>query len=261
MNTNAKDKLTPFIATSVLLHGGLFLAVVFAPAIFPATAEMPWGTTTIEGARVGVTDSLPGIPLPSPPVVRDDAKPNESDTLNPPEPEPAKPADKVPDLPPPEIKIPSKTAKPEKKPPPAPPRTASRGDAPPADPTPSNAVPGRGGQIALPYGAAASGSAQASFGGDGTFGTRFPEYVVSMTRAIQLAWQEAGVPRGTPRVYVTFTIGRRGTVSNLEVAQSSGSVQLDNSARRAVMAARIPPLPPAYSGSTVDVRFYFEYTH
>jgi hypothetical protein len=36
---------------------------------------------------------------------------------------------------------------------------------------------------------------------------------------------------------------------------------MDSSAKRAVMAASpLPSLPPAYSGSSIDVRFYFEYS-
>ena len=57
-----------------------------------------------------------------------------------------------------------------------------------------------------------------------------------------------------------FTIGKHGQVSNLEIDQPSGSAQLDGSGKRAVQRASIPPLPQAYSGSSVDVRFYFEYS-
>jgi TonB family protein len=257
---DTKDKLGPFIATSVVLHVGLVLTVIFVPGLFPTRGDASWGTSTDNGIKVGVASSLPGIPLPSPPVVQEDVKPNDSDTLNPPEPEPPKPVEKVPE--PDAVKVPSGKTTPEKKKPPEPaPKTAKNEVLPPST-APSNAVPGQGGQIAIPFGGPQAGAGQATFGGDGTFGMRFPEYVVAMTRAIQLVWQEniGGVPPGTPRVYVTFTIDRRGQASNIEVAQSSGSVQLDNSAKRAVLAARLPSLPTAYSGSTIDVRFYFGYT-
>src|SRR5688572_33508469 len=92
----ANDKLTRFIGMSVVLHGGLFAAVVFAPALFPSHATATWGTNTISGMKVGSTSSLPGIPLPSPPVVHEDAKGNDSDTLNPVEAVAPKPVDKVP---------------------------------------------------------------------------------------------------------------------------------------------------------------------
>jgi TonB family protein len=160
-----------------------------------------------------------------------------------------------------DIKIPTGKTKPDK----TPPKQASNVTPPNETTTPSNAVPGQGGQAALPFGGTATGSGQASFG-DGTFGSRFPEYVTNMTRALRDAWENSiGVQRSSlPRVYVTFTInrgnGRRGEVSNLEIDKSSGSPQVDNSARRAVTIATVPDLPREYSGSNVEVRFYFEYT-
>ena len=64
----ARDKMSPFIATSALLHVLLVAIVVFVPSLFPARTEATWGASTDKGARVGVTTSLPGIPLPSRPV-------------------------------------------------------------------------------------------------------------------------------------------------------------------------------------------------
>jgi periplasmic protein TonB len=250
----ANDKLSSFLVASAALHGFLFIAVVFGPTLFPARTALSWGTSTDKGIKVGVTQSLPGIPLPSPPVVQENAAATSSKTLNPAEVVPkAKPVPSVAD-----IKVPTGKTKPEKS---KPPQVASNVQPPKEAPAPSNAIPGQGGQAALPYGGTAGGAGQASFG-DGAFGTRFPEYVRAMTTAMQNAWQSSvGFQRGVPpRVYVTFTIGKRGEVSNLEVAQGSGSSQLDNSARRAVLTAKLPPLPREYSGSSVEVRFYFEYT-
>ena len=253
------DKLSPFLATSVVLHALLVVVVMFGPALFPAQEPVLWGTSNDPNIRVGVTSSLPGIPLPSPPSVQETAKGYTGKSLNPPEAAP-KPEPSTPEA---EVKVPSPTAKPEKKPDPAPPRVA-RNEPPSTEAVPAvpNAIPGRGGQMSLPYGQVGAGTGQATFG-DQTFGTRFPHYVNAMTNAIRTVWQETiAVPRGaTPRVEVTFTIDRRGKVSNFEIAKSSGSVQLDNSANRAVRAASLPPLPPEYTGASVDVRFYFEYTH
>ena len=89
---------------------------------------------------------------------------------------------------------------------------------------PSNAIPGNAsGQLPLPYGGTSTTSGPATFG-DGSFGTRFPEYVNNMIRAIQLQWRnESLAAHGTmPRVYVKFTIGKRGDVSNVEIDQLSG---------------------------------------
>jgi TonB family protein len=205
---------------------------------------------------------MPGIPLPSPPKVDDSAKGNESKTLNPAEVAPKevkKPAVKEAD-----VKVPSGSKKPEKKEPET--TRVARGTKEPP-PVPSNAIPGAAsGQPNLPYAVSPAGTSQASFtGSDGSsFGTKFPQYVTSLVRAIQLQWEREKVNivqvAGTsPRVYVKFTIGKRGEVSNVEIDQPSGSAQLDGSGQRAVTRANIPPLPQAYSGSSVDVRFYFEY--
>jgi protein TonB len=240
-----------------VLHVGLFAVVVFAPKLFPTQPVTNWGTSTNQGIKVGYTSSLPGIPLPSPPVVNENAKGNDSDTLNPVEAVAPKPVEKVPAAA--DIKIPSTTTKPEPKA--TAPTKVARGKPEPQPAPPSNAVPGdASGQVPLPYGSQAGAGTQATFG-DGNFGTRFPEYVRSMITAIHRQWvRPAGVPYGS-RVYLTFTIAKRGEVSAVEVQQESGSVPMDSSAKRAVMAASpLPSLPPAYSGSSIDVRFYFEYS-
>lgn len=260
----SRDKLSPYIATSVVLHAMLFAGVVFGPLLFPTRASSSWGTSPDKGVKVGVMASLPGIPLPSPPVVQEDAKGNESKTVNPAETAPKEQKqvpEKVAD-----IKVPSgkksETKKSEAKRDPEPTRVART--APP-EPTVSNAIPGAAsGQVALPYGGVGPATGAPATFGDGSFGTRFPEYVANMTRAIQLHWQNNPLlaTRGSsPRVYVKFTIGRRGDVSNIAIDQPSGLEQLDNSARTAVARASLPPLPPGYTGSSVDVRFYFEYSH
>jgi protein TonB len=254
---NKNTKLGPFVATSAVLHGGLFALIVFGPYLFPGRAEATWGTTTDKSVRVGMTHSLPGVPLPSPAVVRDDAYATNTKTLNPAEPAP-KPVPKVPEVA--DVKIPAKDAKiPKKTDVPKPPQPA-RVEAPPAPSEPTNAIPGEArGQVALPYGQAA-GTGPATFGGDGSFGTRFGHYVRAMTTAIESQWRHTPpAGRGKSRVYVTFTIERNGAVRDLSLSQRSGVATLDNSAVLAVRSAKLPPLPREYSGSSVEVRFYFEY--
>jgi TonB family protein len=250
MHMAVNDKLSPFLVASVGLHIFVVAAVLIGPSLLPVRSQTSWGTN--KGIRVGVASSLPGIALPSPRVVQETAKGNDSKTLNPRENTPKAAA--LPDVD--AVKIPTGAKKPEKNRQ----QVASNVEPPKDASLPSNAVPGRGGQVALPYGQDGAGSGPASFG-DAGFGSRFPEYVRTMTTAIRSAWA-SGVQQGIPpRVYVTFTIGKDGKVSNPEVAKSSGSLSLDNSAMRAVMTAKLPPLPREYSGSSVDVRFYFEYTH
>jgi TonB family protein len=255
--------MRPFLATSVVLHGGLFALIAFGHYLLPSLNRNSWGSSTAkQGLAVGMVDKLPGIPLPSPPVVQENAKANESNTLHPAEPLPKAPKSKTkaPDKPA-EVKIPERGAKPSKEQ--ASPAKATKEATPPPPPD-SNALPGAGGQAALPYGQAGTGAA--SIGGDGNFGSRFPEYVTNMNRAVSSQWNFASAMAGnaSKRVLLVFTISRSGAsavASGIRVEESSGSVQLDNSAQRAVMAAKLPPLPREYTGSSVEVRFYFESKH
>lgn len=252
----ANDNLSRFVVTSAVLHAALVAAVVLAPSIFPKQSTTNWGSN-IAGIKVGVTNRLPGIPLPSPPDVQENAKGNDSKTINPADVAP-KPQEKAPSVA--DVKIPSGKKKPDAKN--TAPDKAVRGK-PQAEPTtPTNAIPGAaGGQVVLPYGdLAGAGSGAVTFG-EGSFGTRFPEYVSSLIRAINTQWQRpAGIPYGT-KVYVTFTIPKRGgQVSNVDIEKGSGLAPMDSSAKRAVLTASVPPLPREYSGSSIDVRFYFEYS-
>jgi TonB family protein len=190
-------------------------------------------------------------------VIDETAKPTETKTLHAPEPAP-KATTKAPDKPA-DVKIPEKGAKKPKKPS----ETSPTAATPPRDAPDTNVIPGEGRPAPVQSGRP-GGTGPASFGGDGTFGTRFGPYVSAMQRAIQDQWHDAisTIPRGsTKKVFVTFTIDRDGRVSNLEVAESSGSTQLDNSARKAVLTAKLQPLPRDYRGSTVDVRFTFDYSN
>jgi protein TonB len=253
--TQTADKLSPFLATSAVLHVSLFVLVVFGPALFSNRAGTSWGSSTDKPITVGVKTSLPpGIPLPAPPVVQETAKPSDTKTLHPAEVAPKPPA-KVPPKPA-EVKIPERGATKQTKAAPAP-QTSKAATPPPPAPA-SNAIPGDGGQISLPYGAPA-GAGQATFG-DGTFGTRFGSFVTALITAMESAWQQPATA-ASQRVYVTFTIrrsGRGAVATDPKIDQSSGNGSLDRSAMRAVQTATLPPLPPDFSGSSVSVRFYFE---
>jgi TonB family protein len=253
--TQTADKLSPFLATSAVLHVSLFVLVVFGPALFSNRAGTSWGSSIDKPVTVGVATSLPpGIPLPAPAVVQETAKPSDSKTLHPAEVAP-KPPTKVPSKPA-DVKIPARGATEQTKSAPEP--QTSKGATPPPPAPTSNAIPGDGGQIALPYGAPA-GAGKATFG-DGTFGTRFGSFVTALITAMESAWQQPPTA-ASQRVYVTFTIrrnGRSAVATDVELDQSSGNGSLDRSAVRAVQNASLPPLPPDFSGSSVAVRFYFE---
>lgn len=248
---------TGFVMASTVLHLAVGGLVFLAPSLFPARGAELWGSEAGRegGVRVTTVESIPGIQLPSPPVVRENAVPADSKTLNPPEPA-TKPEPQVEAKP--EVLIASKTAKPA--PPAATPKPAATKAKPAPDTpvVPSNAIPGAGGQAAIPYGQAGAGSGQTTFS-DEAFGTKYGWYVNAMTNAIKEKWQPGQFRGSSSRFFVAFTIARDGKVSNFRIDTSSGDAALDASAERAVLSAPIPSLPRDYLRPSVDVRFFFEY--
>lgn len=136
-------------------------------------------------------------------------------------------------------------------------------------PPPTNAVPyGGGGAPALPYSQfTVSGQTQGGMGftgpGGGDFLGRFPAYVDAVRNRISSNWLQSTVDptvRWAPRAMFTFQILRDGTVTNIQMTQSSGNRSVDNSALRAVLSSSpVSALPSNYSGSSVNVEFWFEF--
>jgi protein TonB len=260
------DKFNRWIVASTVLHGLIFTLVVFSPTLFPMEADQNWGSNTSGdgGINVKISGSLSGVSLPSPEVVTEGAAANESEGFykseeaTPPPPEPADDA-----IPVPETKAPVKVTPPKPKPRPVVP--AKKPEPEPEPEVPTNAVPfGQGGRPALAYGQFTTGAGPAGIGfGDGTFGNRYGWYVDAITRRISQNWLQSLVDqrvRSAPRVYLSFDIDRTGKISNMTLMQPSGIPTLDRSAQRAILASNpLPPLPPDYRGSSINVSFYFEY--
>jgi protein TonB len=96
---------------------------------------------------------------------------------------------------------------------------------------------------------------------DATFGSRFGYYNEQIKRVLEQNWITATLDPQAPghRVYITFTIARDGTPSNIRIAQPSGDGTLDQSALSAVRHVdAFPPLPDAYNGSYINVMYYFD---
>jgi protein TonB len=256
------DKFGRWIGMSLALHLGLISIAVIWPSLLTLRGDSQWGSSTggSDGVKVRIAAGIPGIALPSPPIVQEDAAANESKGLYTSEPAPkAKPEEKKVDEAP-AVKIPEKTVR--NRPEPKPRETAT----PPPTPVPANAVPyGQGGRPAVEYGRFSTGAGEAGiqFGGDGAFGDMYGWYVEAMRRTISNNWLQALVNtnlRSAPRVYVSFTIARDGTIDDAKIAQPSGIPTLDNSALRAILrSSPLQPLPGQYRGSSVAVSFYFEY--
>lgn len=259
----ADEKLNRYLVASLMLHGVLVVVVIFSPSLFPLQGDSNWGSSTggNGGINATIVGNLSGIPLPSPPVTREDVAANESPGLNRSEPAPVPPppvnADPVP-----ETRAPVKTTPPAKAARPAPP---SKTKSPPSD-EPSNAVPyGQGGRPAMSYGPFQTGAGEAGINfGDGAFGEKYGWYVTAITRRISENWLRSLVDdriQRAPRVYLSFEIRRDGTIANVELKQGSNIPSLDRSAQRAILASNpLPALPGDYRGSSVTVSFYFEYS-
>ncbi len=257
----APDKLNRWVVMSILLHCGFAAVVLFAPGLFPFQGSESWGSANAgEGMNVNiVSGGVSGMALPSPEVTTENAAANDSrgfyksepaPPAPPPEPEKAEP------IPTKNAVVPKKSAAPKAAPPS--PKT------PPTPPPPENAVPyGQGGNPNVGYGQFSTQGGGIQGFGDGAFGSKYAEYVQAMVRRISQNWLKGLVDSRithAPRVYISFDIGRDGKVSNVSVQQSSGFPTLDNSAMRAIYASNpLQPLPRDYSGSTVNVKFYFEY--
>jgi TonB family protein len=103
-----------------------------------------------------------------------------------------------------------------------------------------------------------------SQGGGGTAGyldvANFccPEYLSTMVDLIYRNWPSRQQAAGT--TVIKYVIQRDGRLTNIEVEKSSGFAALDYLAQRAVaQTMRLPPLPVAYTESTLTVHLLFEY--
>ncbi len=248
------------VAMSVIFHALLFGALV-ASTIFSKRGDVWGGPGGGEGAvKVGLVGSVPGIALPKPEIVTPNTVVDPSKGLSREEPKPIpppKPEPNVKDLP--EF---------EKKPP----RVPSRPSKVLEDktlPAPNQIPYGGGGTPAMPYtqftmaGGVQGGLGISGASGGGDFGSRYSWYVEAVRNRISSNWLQSTVDtnvRAAPRAVVTFQILRDGSVSIIQITQSSGNVSVDNSARRAILGSSpLPALPSDYRGSNVNVEFWFDF--
>jgi protein TonB len=244
---------------SVVFHALLFGSLTVS-TIYSHRGDM-WGSAGGDGAvTVGLVAKLPGIMLPRPDVVTESKVVDTSKGLYKSEPQP-KPKEIEPDV----KKIPEfakdKTPKIISKP-----SKVFEDKTPP----PTNAVPyGGGGSPALPYSSFAmnNGPTQGGMGfngpGGGDFSGRFPSYVDAVRNRISSNWLQSTVDptvRWAPRASFSFQVLRDGTVTNVQMTQSSGNRSVDNSALRAILSSSpMSPLPSNSSGNGVTVEFWFDF--
>lgn len=258
--TSAEDLgLKKFLIYSLILH--VFLMLWIAVSIYFHLTGPEWGDVggTSGSINVKLVGPAAGIPMPPQPIITD------SKTVDPtkglwkeepkpkPEPEPPTPVEKVPVF---------KNDKPK-------PITHKSKIDEPRVPPPENAVRnGTGGNPDLPTGTAptpggGSGPVSVKGQGGGDFASRYGWYIEAVRRSVGQNWLQTTIDpavRAARQAHcvMNFRINRDGSVSNVQMAQSSGNLSMDNSARRALDGIHFGPLPNDYSGSGVDVTFDFD---
>ena len=266
------------LAMAVLLHGLAVALVLLLPRLSPPPPPLSFVPVQIIPAQaLGVRKpaSRPKAKKPSPPAPEPAAREPEPERPEPSKPEPkpepvktaAKPQDDVPVLP---DKAPDKPKKPEKpqpsstggerkpgekppeKTPPKPPASGGTGNNPAgtaAQGTPDGEAGRRGGPTGNPLGSSAFGSEIAGLDSDFKFGY----YIDQLLGAIDSKWVRPPLGEGV-RAIISFRIERDGSLTDLQVAESSGYNSFDLAALRAVQnASPFPPLPRAYRQDSLGV--------
>ena len=220
------------IAVSILLHGSIAAAVIYAA--MHATAPQQMSTLKIQFASPAV--SVPAPIAPVAPVVPTPKK------LAIPEPvaEPAKPVVK---------------SEPKTVPLSAFGKSTKKGSETPPAPHPQPVTP----QVAAKPGVI--GGTEIPVGSAGVTGIEgdFPYtiYIERMKSLIGQRWLRPQVGNGTVAT-VSFTIDRDGTIRDVKNEISSGNGTFDRAALRAVLeASPLPPLPFGYNGTYLGVHLTF----
>jgi TonB family protein len=250
--------LRKFLVYSLILH--VFLVLWIAVSIYFHLTGPEWGDVggTSGSVNVKLVGPASGIPMPPQPIVTDSKTVDPTKGLwkeepKPKPPEPPTPAESVPVF---------KNEKPK-------PITHKSKVDEPKVPPPDNAVDyGKHGSPDLPTGYAptpggGSGPVSVKGQGGGDFASRYGWYIEAVRRSVGQNWLQTTIDppvRAARQAHcvMTFRINRDGTVSNVQMSQSSGNLSMDNSARRALDGIHFGPLPNDYSGNSVDVIFDFD---
>jgi periplasmic protein TonB len=246
----AREPLGKAFTGSLLTHG-LVVGLVFLSGWF--NLKDNWGSPHASSGSVGVnmvkTIPIPRQPGPTNPLA------NDTKSIAPEEPAPVKPKPQVKAPEPDAIPIPDKLAKPKKVSPQPQSSTLFRPQQ-----YQSNQVYSKTPQAANSPLYGMKGAGGIDIGPASELGDRFGWYTTLMSDRISQHWDRADV-RANPsqRCAVSFTIARNGTVSNVQVAQASGSYLLDTSARRAVLDSNpLPALPREFEKNQVAVEVWFQ---
>jgi protein TonB len=244
-----------FIA-ALLLHALVLGGLLGSAWIFHKTGDK-WGDKADVAGAVQAT-MVNSIPLP--PRVQpktDNVLASETPSPVPPPPTPkAEPPPKPTDIPV-VVKQTKPVQKPADKPTPEPPKHPQ-----PVPPQPDKAASGEtaGLRVAMTAVENRAGTSSTNVS-DSAFGQRYAYYVRALTQKVAQQWYTQTLDSGAPghRVTISFRVERDGSPSQIVIAKPSGDNTLDASAVRALQRIdTFGPLPDTYSGSYINVQYYFE---
>ena len=254
----AAQKSSRDLVLSVVLHVLVLGGLLGAGFVFHRTGEQ-WGDRSATAGAVQAT-MVNSIPLP--PKVQ----PKEDSVLASENPSPAPPPPTPRTEPPPKpTDIPVESRTPPKQPQP---KIAERSaPEPPKHPQPTRTDPNlassgetAGMRVAMTSVENRVGTSSTNVT-DSAFGDRFAFYVRAMTQKISQQWytQTLDPAAHGRKVSVTFRVDRDGSPSDVRISTPSGDTTLDASAVRALQRIdTFGPLPDAYTGSYINVRYLFE---
>lgn len=86
----------------------------------------------------------------------------------------------------------------------------------------------------------------------------FNSYIKRINKIIKLNWEPPYPTIGTSTI-VRYTLNKKGEISNIKIVKSSGILQNDESAVKAIkISSPLPPLPEKYQGTSIDLEFHFD---
>lgn len=256
---NGRNAEARSLLAALALHGLLLAVVLLAPRLKSPPPPLEFVPVQIIPAQaLGVRRPAPPR-RQTPPAPAETPAPEPKEEAAPPKPEPA---DDVPALPDPESEKKRKPETPKPKPPetarPAPDKGPSSHKGAKGEEGVSGTAPGetgdqlgrRGGPQGNPLGTTSFGSEVGSLDNpDFTYAY----YLDRLLSLIDARWERPNMGSGIKAV-IFFRIGRDGSMTDLQVEQSSGYNSFDLAALRAVQnAAPFPPLPRAYKHQDLGV--------
>ena len=228
----------PCLAASLTLHLAVLGGILFGPSLFAERTYLE--RQTVELVRMPTIRPKP-IPVTPPP---EEAPPPAPAPEPEPEPEPEPPPEELPPDVPALAEEKPEEPEPEPEPPPPPPEPAP-------EPRP---------QLERPFqrtrtvddSLAGSDDAEAPVVGYDSEDFTYAYYTTRLVAAIRARWTRP--PIDGVETLVRFRIASDGTVSELELIESSGVTRFDNAGIRAIeLASPVPPLPRSFRKSSLGV--------